>query len=168
MAGEDFLRAELDVGDVERGFAAMRRRGRKLAPLFKALRRPLRADQRAHARKGMGPDGPWPARARSTEAALLRRAAVRIQRREGKPKRRRKVLSPLGTLPLSLSTNLETDRLQLLSKVRWSGVQLEGGRVGRGSLIPARRFLWMSDRFLAKATQMAAEHLAKGWTGKGA
>ena len=46
-----YTHATLDLGDVERGLEAMRRRVHELKPAFQALKTPLRLDQRDHAQQ---------------------------------------------------------------------------------------------------------------------
>ena len=45
------------------------------------------------------------------------------------------------------------------SRVPWSGIHQDGGTAGRGSRIPARPFLWMSEEFLRLATDRIGNRL---------
>ncbi len=149
------LSATVDIRDADEGLAAMEHV--RLAPVFKELGKPLRDDQRDHAKKQEGPEGSWPKRSAHTAAriASARRSARRKKDRTAKKRRLpRKIL---GRLPTAISMKTSASGVVIESKVAWSGIHQEGGTAGRGARIPARPFLWISERFL----DLAAEKLAK-------
>jgi hypothetical protein len=49
-----YVAATLDIGDVEKGFDAMKRRARALGPAFRELKKPLKLDQKDHSKKRQG------------------------------------------------------------------------------------------------------------------
>lgn len=104
-----------------------------LRPAWKEARPVLRKDQREHAKKQEGPEGSWAPRAASTKA------------RAGRNGRARRMM---GRLPTANRQKDERSRKIMSSTVAWSAVQATGGRVGRGSRLPARVFLYVSDRAL--------------------
>lgn len=129
--------ASIDFGDALKGLDAMGRRG-VLAPAFKTLKAPLRIDQREHAAAQSGPGGSWAPRAQST-----------IDRHRNKPRLPRK---QLGRLPTAVSYSASARGVVGESRVAWSSIHQDGGTAGHGARIPARPFLWISDKFLGIAT----------------
>jgi phage gpG-like protein len=140
----DFIRAEVDLGFLDRAKASLR--NVDLRPAWKEIRKPFRADLRQHARRQEGPDGTW------TPMSSRTRGRARAGR-----KRPRKLL---GRLPGALTTKIERRRLLVSSLVSWSGVHQDGGRVGRGAKVPARPFLWASDKVLELASKVIAKGVA--------
>lgn len=130
--------ASIDFGDVLRGIDAMTRRN-VLAPAFRALKAPLRLDQREHSNAQAGPEGGWAARASST-----------LARHKYKPRLPRKLL---GRLPRAVKYLASGRGLTGESMVGWSAIHQEGGVAGHGSRIPARPFLWISDKMLGIAVE---------------
>lgn len=143
------LAATVDISEAIDALDGMKRQGDRLGPAFRELRKPMRADQREHAKKQEGPEGRWQPRAPITGAS------ARAKRR-----RRRKLL---GRLPGAITVRATATSVIAESKVAWSGVHQEGGKVGRGARIPARPFLWLSDAMIEKAIAVFEEHLLEGW-----
>lgn len=127
----------VELGDVDKGLAAMERRARELGPVMKSLVKPLRDDQRNHKRAQSGPDHGWAPRSAATVAAA-----------HGKRKLARSIL---GRLPSATSYKTTPTSVTGTSKVAWSLAQQEGGRVGHGAQLPAREFLWISDEMMELA-----------------
>lgn len=127
----------VDVRDVERSFDAMERRGKQLGQAFRVIKGEMRDDQRDHASKQEGPGGSWAPRAASTAAKM---------RSIGRAKKRQ-----LGRLTSAVTYKATADGVVAVSRAPWSGVHQEGGTAGRGSKIPARPFLWISERLASKA-----------------
>lgn len=148
------IEATVDLRDVDRGFAGLLRAGRDAAPYFRALVPEVRRDQRDHARQQEAPDGAWA----SWSPAYERKKERRRGTRRG---RGRKML---GRLPRAVRYRAGGDYVEAESRVRWSGVHQEGGRVGRGADVPARPFLWFSDDFLDDATEAMSDYAARGWS----
>lgn len=142
----------LDAREVERGFDRMSKAGRsQLGSAFKTIRPHMKADQRDHASKQAGPERHWVPRAASTMAKL---------RRGGRRARR-----PLGKLASAIAYQSSAAGVFATSRVPWSRVHQDGGRVGRGSLIPARPFLWISDKLLEIAINVIGRHVVKSFGG---
>ncbi len=139
--------ARVDLGFFARKLALMRMPD--LRPAWKESRKPLRADQREHAKKQEGPDGAWAPRSSATK---VRAASGR--------KRKRKML---GRLPAALTTRADRRRVIIRSMVAWSNVHNEGGRAGNGASIPQRRFLWASDRVVEVVAGFVAKVVAKAF-----
>jgi len=136
--------AEVHLGFLDRARAILR--APDLRPAWKLIRKPVRADLRQHARRQEGPEGSWSPMSSRTKGRA----------RAGR-KRPRKLL---GRLPGALTTKLERKRMILRSQVAWSAVHQEGGRVGRGARVPARPFLWASDKVLELAGGIIARGIA--------
>lgn len=143
------LRVEVDTREVEAALAELERRGQNPAPAMRVIRKEMRLDQRDHAREKEGPEGKWPARAASTIAKI----------RKGSGRARR----PMGRLVSAVAYTAERSRVVGRSLVRWSGSHMEGDRVGRGATLPARPFLWISDKLLDTAETVLARFLLNGW-----
>jgi phage gpG-like protein len=158
-----------DLTELDSAMADVEQRGKRLAPAFRELRRPLRGDQREHAKDQRGPDGSWPPRSPFTEAR--QRARNRAIRRSkaaktiaiATTKRRSTPARILGRLPGAIKLVTGELFVRAVSRVPWSGVHQFGGRAGRGVRIPARPFLWLSDGLLELARTTLADFVVKGW-----
>lgn len=135
------VQGRIDTRQVEAGLVAMGN-DRAVALAMRALRKPMRVDQRDHARQAEGPEGKWPAR----------RVLARRSRRRRLASRRRL----LGKLPAAITVTATKIGVSAVSRVRWSGVHQEGGPVGRGASVPARPFLWVSHELLDQAAEAIA------------
>lgn len=151
------IRAKIDMTAVDRGLAALTQDARNLAPAFKAAKKPARADQREHAKLRQGPDGAWAPKAAST---LAREALAK--KRAGKRRGSRKLL---GRLPAALALMSDRNRVVVRSRARGklSSIQQDGGVAGRGARIPARVFLWASDKLLATVRGILERHIMGRW-----
>lgn len=142
----------LDAREVERGFDRMSKTGRsQLGSAFKTIRPHMKVDQRDHASKQAGPESQWPPRAPSTTAKM--RSARRRRR-------------PLGRLVGAVTYQASAAGVFATSRVPWSGVHQYGGKVGRGSVIPARPFLWISDKLLEIAMGVIGRHVVASFGGR--
>lgn len=156
--------ASVDASDVVRGLKKLGAVDAK--EVLRELRKPFRRDQADHRKKQEGPDGSWVPRAASTVADIRRRAggrrrARKLGRPRGKPIGRGRLL---GRLPGALEVKIEGKNLIGRSRVPWSLAQFEGDRVGHGSVLPGREWLWISDDFLDRAVE-AIEKRMPGWFG---
>lgn len=143
----------LDARAVERGFDRMSKAGRsQLGAAFKTIRPHMKSDQRDHASKQAGPERHWVPRASSTVAKL----------RQGGRRARR----PLGKLVSAITYQSSAAGVFATSRVPWSGVHQYGGRVARGSVIPARPFLWISDKLLEIAMNVIGRHVVAAFGGR--
>jgi phage gpG-like protein len=158
--------ANFNLTEVDRAMADVEVRAKRLAPAFRELRRPLRADQRAHSRAEEGPDGHWPPRSPFTEARrLARNRRVRASKALAiRPSRRRRTTPKrlLGRLPAAILVKVGELYIRATSRVAWSGVHQYGGNAGRAR-IPARPFLWLSDGLLRTARDVLGNYVVKGW-----
>jgi phage gpG-like protein len=152
VSADLFVAATLDLGDVFRGLDAMARRGRALGPVFRELKKPLRADQKDHSKKREGPSALWAPRAASTMARM----------RIGGHRARK----PLGRLTGAVSYFADATAVRGISRVLWSGIHQDGGTVGHGSRLPARPFLWISDDLLRIAENTLGSALVRAYGGQ--
>lgn len=125
------------------------KQGASLSKAFQQIKPEMRADQREHAKAKEGPDSKWPPRAASTMAKL---------RANGKRARR-----PLGKLLTAVRYTARKGGVIGQSTIKWSGVHMEGGVVGRGSVIKPRPFLWISDKLRERAAAILRGHMLEGW-----
>ncbi len=157
------LDVKIELRDVQNGLRRMQLAGANLRPVFKAVRKALRADQRDHAKKRLAPQGVWPALASSTVAHR--------KQRHGKQGRKRTCpiranVKPLGKLPAAFTITYDASAIRGISRVKWSGVHARGGRGGRKSKIPARDFLWPSRQLLEIISRKAVDYMVTSWDGK--
>lgn len=166
--------ANFDMTEVDRAMADVEERGKRLAPAFREARRPLRQDQRSHARAEQGPDGAWPARSPFTEARRVARnrrvrttraIATYSPRQRGVARRRSVPKRLLGRLPGALLVVAGDLFVRATSRADWSGVHQRGGQAGHGRRvrIPVRTFLWLSDQLLATVRDILGNYVVKGW-----
>lgn len=144
-AGEGLLVARVELSFLDRARTAFR--ALDLRPAWKEARKPVRADQRAHAKAQEGPGGAWQARSSSTKS-----------RAGGRRTRARRLL---GRLPSAIGVGYDRRKLTVRSLVRWSAIHQEGGTAGHGARIPARPFLWVSDSLLEHVAGVVAKVVAK-------
>lgn len=137
--------------------------------VFKELRGPARFDQNHHDRTAEGPDGRWPALAASTLARnkwiRSRKGTKAKARLPGSRRRRPKSRKLLGRLPRALESIVSAHSLAIRSRVRrgLGLVHQAGGRAGRGSRIPRRQYLWISDWLKEKARVAFQDALLRSW-----
>lgn len=147
------IKANVKVTGLE---AAMRRlSGLEKKKVYSDLRGPARFDQNHHDRYEEGPDGRWPSLHPSTVRRYARLA--KAKRRRAKPRKL------LGRLPRAVKAVVSNQSLIIRSRVPWSGVHQAGGRAGRGSRIPRRQFLWISDWLIEQAKKAFRKALLKAW-----
>lgn len=137
------------------------RRSKQLASVFRRLRPHMIEDQKQHAQREEGPDGAWAPRAPAT------RERKRVFRQTKKKKGAVEatyftVNGTLGALPELVVARATGFTVFVKSMVRWASVHQEGGTVGRGSVIPARPFLWVSDELAQRAQKMIADFVMDG------
>lgn len=153
MAG--VLHTEVSLRGALSTLDALRAAGADTRPAFKAMRKPLRSDLRAHAKAQEGPGGAkWPER----------KPPRRLKGRAGEPRKlaRKRSRRVLGKLPNATGLRVERRAIYAISKVKkWSRVHNEGGKAGRGARIPQRQYLWIGDGMKAKAAQILVEHVQK-------
>lgn len=146
------ITATVRVSGVLAALARLRKTDVRAA--LKKLRKPMHRDQRDHRDKQRGPNGPWRALAPST----LERYA-----REGRRRNRR----ILGKLPNPRITTVTAERLTMKSRVKWSLAHQDGPtRVGRGSILPQRQFLWISRALRAEAKREFKRAMWARWLGR--
>lgn len=160
---------DVDLAHVEAGLARLHDAGHDLSAVFRASRKDLRLDQRDHAKHEQGPEGRWP--------ALSPYTAIRRLARRGRQgsRRGRHRIGPLklkggrilGRLPGALDVKADRYGMIARSRAKWSGVHQDGGSTGRGQRVPARPFLWISDRLLRAVVVRIDEKLSAAWRGVG-
>lgn len=145
-------RATVSLGWVEAALNALRNPDLRKAWL--EARKPLRADQRDHAKRQEGPSGPWTSRAPLTQSRRGRMTG----RGTGKPSRRR-ARKILGRLPTALTSKATRTGVSIISRAKFSAVHQDGGTAGNGAKIPARPFLWASQEALEAIGFVVSRHL---------
>ena len=161
--------AYFDLTEVDQALADVEQRGRRMAPAFRELRKPLQTDQREHARGQEGPEGRWAPRSPLTEArrrATNRRVRLTKAMKTIAPRKLKHRSIPkrvLGRLPAAVVYTTGEIFVRASSRVPWSGVHQKGGTAGRGSHIPQRTFLWLSAKVIETAREVLAAYVVKGW-----
>lgn len=158
----------VDLGAVDRFVETASQRAARLAPAFKELRRPVRGDQRQHAKDQSGPDSKWAARSPITEAR--RQAANKRTRRArigpiapGKTRRRSTPARILGRVPAALVVTLGDLFIRVAPRIAWAAAQAVGDRVGHHHKVELkpRPFLWISQQLIATAERVLGEYIVK-------
>lgn len=146
------IRATVNVGLVMAAFARLRRTDVRSA--LKRLRKPMHKDQVDHRDKQRGPRGPWAPLA-STTLERYARAGIRRNRRI------------LARLPNPRVTTITANSLIMRSRVKWSMAHQDGPtRVGRGSILPQRQFLWISRELRREARREFRRAMWARWLGR--
>lgn len=156
-----FVSAQIDLSDVERGLLGLNVRPSALRPVFNELRNPLRGDLKDHQAQQEGPGGKWPARSNRTTSRLSARRRGRTA--SGRRRGRRKAGRLLGKLPHLFVLRVSSYGLSAENRAAWSDIHDKGGTAGRGARIPARPYAWLSDRFLDLSVEFVAECMQLGW-----
>lgn len=131
---------DFDFRKLFREYEQVGRRGSNLVPVFRRLKPLMIADQKENFKRQQGPAGRWDRKAASTRA-----------RRGG-----RKLLGKLST---AFDVTFDRTEIRAQSKVPWSGVHQEGGKVGNNATVPARVHHWMSIEFLRFAEREIGKHV---------
>lgn len=166
----------VDISDVLRGFDLMLARSSDLSLVFRDLREYLKDEIAEHFANEEGPGGAWVGRAASTEAraqhemlnAPRRRGKGRAVRvgpmlRQRRTLRNRKRL--LGRFRAVGAYFFKTTATSLTMWPRgpWAAIHQYGGIAGKGSKIPARPFLWISDDVVRRFEEALHLHIMSGW-----
>jgi phage gpG-like protein len=160
------LDVNIDLSAVDQRLADIETRAKRAAPAFRELRRPLRNDQRDHAKGQQGPSGGWAPRSALTEAARAAHTRnLRANRKRLHPKKfaRGRSKNILGRLPSAIMVTAGDLFVRAASRVDWSGVHQDGGHAGKGASIPKRTFLWLSDRVVEITREVLLKHVLSGW-----
>ena len=140
--------ADLDLRELDKGFAKMTRAGRNLRPVWNQLEPAMKQDQLDHFKLQEGVDGPW--------APL---AAATLKRRRGR--RGKKVFSKKFAKGFSIIKAAR--EMAALSKIPYAAAHRDGETVGKGAQLPAREFLYLSEPFIAIALPAMRGHLEKAF-----
>lgn len=146
------------------------KRSKELAQLMRRFVRPLRDDQLEHAAKEQSSDGSkWPKRAASTVEK------TRILRSSHRQKGQRvfkytKVEGLLGTLPER--TVVSTQGFAVFARPasglrKIADVQHFGGPAGRGAIIPAREYIYVSEALAQAFVKAVADFTLGNGPGRG-
>ncbi len=141
----------VDVGDVEKGLDATKRRVHALGPAFAQVKEPMRDDQKEHRKDKAGPESKWAPRAASTIASYRHRKHARAL---------------LGKLPTAVAYKASATGVTAESRAAWSDAHQEGAIVGHGARLPQRTFLWISDKLIDVATDIISAALLAAWGGR--
>lgn len=134
----------------------------------------FRKDQVQHMKEQEGPKGKWPGLAQATIDKRLGRGgkAGKFTKR-GKLKKRyaksvARVLS--GRLITKAKVRLFPNAIMIEASGRlnpgMTGIHQDGGVAGKGSRIPARTFMWVSEEFARAAAAEMAKILIEAWKGR--
>lgn len=149
-----FVSATVDIGDVDKGIAAMERRSHALGPAFRELKKPMRVDQKDHGKQQRGPFGTWARRSPRT---------LEFYRAHG----RKRIPRPLGKLITAIKYTANAHSVTGESRAGWSSAQQDGGVVGRGVRLKARPFMWLSRKLLDLAEETFERAILSAYGGGG-
>lgn len=135
----------------------------------------LKRDLKSNAVNEKSPSGAWPKRATDkkkhrgfevTRGRKLKESKTRGARSSVKFKSKGALL---GKIPKSVTVKKTAHTIRAESTIRnkkgvkFGGVHNVGGKVGRGSKIPARPHVYLSPKFLKTARERLAKHLVGTW-----
>jgi phage gpG-like protein len=149
----DIFSISVDDRDVQKGFDRMMSAAEKTRRFYNVMKPPVRSDIKQHGLDERGPDGPWPARDPDYVAGRTWKG------RGGKSLKRRRKRAPkqmLGKLTKSIRMRATREALIISSPISWAGIHQDGGIAGRGSVIPERPFLYLSDDLVEQASSVYA------------
>lgn len=158
----------VDIDNWLDGLREMARRGADLRPVFKEFKVVVRDDLRSHFDRAMGDDGKWAPRAPSTIERImgLKGSSYKRGKRAGTATKRgqRRLDNQLGRLKTAWATKLTPRLLEFRSKAgKISDIHQRGGQNGKGAVIPARPYAYLSEPVIAKFAVVTAGFIAKGW-----
>lgn len=163
---------ELDKKGVFRGLRKIRKAANSPGKIMGKIRRVQRVELDRFARKEASPEGRWKRRASRSARRAARRGARVVRGRTRAATRRRGARTAvrfsgggkiLGQLPDTVVTRRRRSEIVSRSPVPWSGVHDVGGRVGRGSTIPARPFVFIAPRTLEVTEELALDLMLTAW-----
>jgi phage gpG-like protein len=167
---------EVDISDVTRGLNLMHLKAADLRPVFKDLRAVLKEEIAEHFEKNEGPEGPWEPRSRAYVEKMTAKPRARSgwSKKKGRmvfgTTRRRRKGSKWESRQLgrfrsvgAYQFHVEPQQLTMNAKGPWAGIHQFGGTAGKGANIPARPFLWVSDRFVDTFRRSLERHVLSGW-----
>lgn len=168
----------INTRDVEQAIRATKELAHELTRVMRALKPWAKRDQLEHAARTMGPEGPWPVRARATLEKRQKRARIVVTRTQTTRARkgggigskivtRQRATWPLGTLPKSIRYRAERDLLRVTGvPEEIAEAHRRGATVGRGAKLPARDYIWFSPRFVDMAAATIEDYIVAPWRGK--
>jgi phage gpG-like protein len=138
-----------------------------LRPVFREMKPVLKTDVARHFAAKAGPDAPWPGRSRSGWHRIRAQAGNTYKRGKRKgalnARGQKRYSSQLGRLRGVYRWRTAKKRMEMHSKVPWSGIHQEGGTAGHGARIPARPFLWAGPVAMRTYAKLTAEHLRRSF-----
>jgi phage gpG-like protein len=157
----------VDMRGADRKFKKAKLAAGDLRPVFRQMKPVLKTDVARHFNNQQGPNGPWPGRSRGQWRKIRGRKGNTYKRgkRAGalNAKGIKKYRAQLGRLRGVYTWRTAKQRMEMHSRVPWSGIHQEGGVAGRGSRIPARTFLWAGPVAMYTYAKLSTEHVAKAF-----
>ena len=158
---------KVDMRRADRKFKKAKLAAGDLRPVFRQMKPVLKADTARHFQQQHGPDGPWPGRSRSGWRRVRGKPGNTYKRgkRAGALNARgiKRYRLQLGRLRGVYTWKTAKQRMEMHSRVPWSGIHQDGGRAGHGAKIPARTFLWAGPVALHTYEKLAAEHVKRAF-----
>jgi phage gpG-like protein len=138
---------DIDFRQLERGFAQMTRAAGDFGRVWNTLGPLMKADQLAHHKLQVGPEGKWPGLAEETK-----------RRKRGGGRR-------IFSKRMAAAFSIEKSRKELaaISNIPWASAHQDGDTVGRGVTLPKRPHIYMSKAFLEIALPAMLEHVRDAW-----
>lgn len=140
---------DYDLRDLDEGFADMLKAAKDLRPAFRKLAPDMKRDQLEHGRTQSGPDGKWQPLSKATRAR----------------RKKRKIFS--ARFIKSFTVEIARKEMAAIHKIPWAGAHQFGERVGRGVKLPARVFVYLGDKFIAKALPEMRDHVVTAFAKRG-
>lgn len=156
-----------------RGLEAIVDRSRSVQRVLRRLKKPLKKQLLENAAAERSDEGRWKGRAsKRTAKPLVERGRTRKASKRRGPRSAVRFIDRgklLGSAPQKIKYSVRGGELKAESTIRNKrGVKLgpilhHGAKVGRGSVIPPRPFLYLPKAFIPLAEDQLAEHVFGGW-----
>lgn len=169
---------KIETKGVQAWLKEMQVKAKNLKPVMSTLVQAAKDDQTDHFKGQASPHGKWAPLSKWTRRIPKQkqyRASSLVKGRKsvtyGKTGQRLGVskyirLKPgtrmLGRLNNATTAKVYTDgNLVVRSRVAFSGVHQKGAKVGKGAVVPAREFIWFSQKFLDRAVATVGQFMVK-------
>lgn len=165
---------QVDVRRVVSGLGRMSKAAKDLSKPFREFKPLLRQDLGQHYQFHLQPQGLWPPWSESYRKKMLAKPRMLLKKakRPRKPlympggftvRGARRFQAMLGRLDSLNEWSISRVMLQVVSIVPWAGIHQWGGVAGRGSRIPQRMYLWISEPRMEELCVILQRHVLLAW-----
>lgn len=150
------LNIDVDTRSFDTTTRRFARKAKNMTRVMRELKPLLKQDQQINTRMRIGPDN----------TRFDRRSAATRARNRWKRKGKRQRKGPMvdfRRLSGALQLGYGRDFVVARSRVPWSSVHQTGGRVGNGTVLPERPYLYVSEKLQRIAAAKIKRHIRRSW-----